>query len=256
MKVSIIGAGNMGGAMARGLAKCKGYEIMLSNPTRSKLDAISCECKEIRTTTNNVEAARWGDLLILAVKPKMMQTVVTEIRSAINGEKQIVSIAAGVSTERISSWLGRPDVPVYCVIPNTAISIRQSMTFVAPGHADNLKVEVVASTFEKLGKVMIVDEHDIPACMALASCGIAYAMRYARANMEGAIELGLKPEKALEIIEQTMVGAARLLEASNAHPEYEIDKVATPSGFTIKGLNTLERNGFSAAVIEALKASV
>ena len=156
----------------------------------------------------------------------------------------------------ILSWLGGISMPVYYLIPNTAISISRSMTFVAPCNANEGQVETIVSLFGKLGKVMLVEEKEIPACMALASCGIAYAMRYARANMEGAIEMGIKPAKALEIIEQTMTGAAELLATTGNHPEAEIDKVTTPGGLTIKGINTLEEFGFTTAVIKALKASV
>lgn len=246
----------MGGAIARGLARCNGYEIMVSDNASDKLETLAKECENLRTTTNNTEAVEWGHIIILAVKPWILQAVVAEIKQAITGDKQIVSIAAGINTEKILSWLGSFVAPVYYAIPNTAISICESMTFISSRDADEQQLDEVVSVFGKLGKVMVVDENDIPACMALSSCGIAYAMRYARANVEGAVELGLRPSDALNIIMQTMRGAAQLLEATGAHPEAEIDKVTTPGGYTIKGLNTLEKNGFTNAVIEALKASV
>ncbi len=257
MKISIIGAGNMGVAIACGLVGDKNLELMVSNPTKGKLEALKKIHPQINITTNNCDAAKWADVVILAVKPWIMQTVVKEIKNSLCLERQqLVSIAAGVKTAEIMSWLGGISMPVYYLIPNTAISISRSMTFVAPCNASEGQVETIVSLFGKLGKVMLVEEKEIPACMALASCGIAYAMRYARANMEGAIELGIKPAKALEIIEQTMIGAAELLAATGNHPEAEIDKVTTPGGLTIKGINTLEENGFTTAVIKALKASV
>lgn len=247
----------MGVAIAGGLAGDKSLKLMVSNPTKGKLETLKQAHPEISVTTSNCEAARWADIVILAVKPWIMQTVVTEIKACLDADRQqLVSIAAGVGTAKILSWLGGMCIPVYYLIPNTAISISKSMTFVAPCNAGERQVAVVMSVFGKLGKTMLVEENEIPVCMALASCGIAYAMRYARANMEGAIEMGIKPAKALEIIEQTMVGAAELLAATGNHPEAEIDKVTTPGGLTIKGINTLEENGFTTAVVKALKASV
>lgn len=256
MKISIIGAGNMGAAIAQRLAKEDTLELMVSNPTKEKLEALKLVCPEIAITTDNKEAAKWGEIVILAVKPWVVRTVVLEITLSLQTGKQLVSVAAGISGEDILSWLDGVCLPVYCVIPNTALSVGESMTFIANGNAEKKELEMVVSLFEKMGKVMLVEEKEIPACMALASCGIAYAMRYARANMEGAIELGIKPAKALEIIEQTMVGAAKLLEKSDNHPEAEIDKVTTPGGLTIKGINALEEYGFTTAVVKALRASV
>ena len=246
----------MGAAIAQGLSKEKSLEVMVSNPTKEKLETLKSVCPRIAITTDNNEAARWGEVVILAVKPWVMQTVVSEIKPSMRAGKQLVSVAAGISTKEILSWLDGMCLPIYCVIPNTALSIGESMTFIANENAEEQELENIVSLFGKMGKVMLVEEKEIPACMALASCGIAYAMRYARANMEGAIELGIKPAKALEIIEQTMVGAAKLLEKSGGHPEAEIDKVTTPGGLTIKGINALEEHGFTTAVVKALRASV
>lgn len=265
MKIAIIGAGNMGGAIARGLladGSLEAIEVVVANPTTAKLNALKQEFgTAIKTTTDNLEAAKEADMIVVAVKPWVAQSVVAEIRSAFDGERKklLVSIAAGITTKKLSEWtvatVSQPEL--YYAIPNTAIRLRKSMTFVAPGGSSSPEgLEVVERMFGRLGKVMVVDEGQIPACMALASCGIAYALRYVRANMEGAIELGVRPGDAQQIVAQTMVGAAALVAQSGAHPEVEIDKVCTPGGLTIKGINALERAGFSTAVVEALKASV
>ena len=246
----------MGTAIAQGLAMEDALELMVSNPTKRKPETLKQNNPQISITTDNREAAKWGEIVILAVKPWVMHTVVSEIKPSLLPGKQLVSVAAGISSEEILSWLDGVCLPVYSVIPNTALSVGESMTFIANENAEEQELKKIVSLFEKMGKVMLVEEKEIPACMALASCGIAYAMRYARANMEGAIELGIKPGKALEIIEQTMIGAAKLLEKSGNHPEAEIDKVTTPGGLTIKGINALEEHGFTTAVIKALKASV
>ena len=256
MNISIIGVGNMGGAVARGLASRGKYNICVSDPSTEKLDLLKGEFPDVETTTDNIEATRKADILILVVKPWKVKDVIEEIKDEIPSRcKQVVSIAAGVTTEDVTEWLGC-EMPVYYVIPNTAISIRRSMTFIAYKNADAEQLETVKSIFGELGTTLVIEEKQMKACMALASCGIAYAMRYVRANVEGAVELGISPSDATMITSNTMKGAAELLLSTGNHPEAEIDKVTTPGGLTIKGLNALETNGFTNAVIEALKASI
>ena len=115
---------------------------------------------------------------------------------------------------------------------------------------------MVTDIFNRLGETLVVEERLLDAAMALGSCGTAYALRYVRAAMEAGVELGLYPDQAKKIVAQTVRGAAGLLLARGTHPEEEIDKVTTPGGFTIKGLNRMEACGFSNAVIEGLKASI
>ena len=140
-------------------------------------------------------------------------------------------------------------------MPNTAIAVGESMTFICGDQASKAKVDELNMIFGSMGRSAVIPERMMGAAMALCSCGIAYAMRYVRAATEGAVELGLYPDAAKEYVFQTLRGAVALLEATGANPESEIDKVTTPGGVTIKGLNTMERNGFSTAVIEGLKAS-
>ena len=257
MKISIIGAGNMGGAIARGLAAKGIYNICVSNPSEAKLVAIKNEFPKVETTTDNKSAVAGADIVVLAVKPWLVQTGVEEVRDALEPKtQQIVSVAAGISTSSLSEWLGEKKMPVYYVIPNTAISIGRSMTFIASENAGTEQLEAVKSLFGELGETLVIEEKHMKACMALASCGIAYAMRYVRASVEGAVELGIRPDTATMIVANTMNGAAELLKATGNHPEMEIDKVTTPGGLTIKGLNALEAHGFTTAVIEALKASL
>lgn len=247
----------MGGAIAGALCRLKDMEVTISNPTRAKLEALKRRFPKLNVTTDNTAAARAGDVVVLAVKPWIVESVVAEIRGAVVREGvQLVSIAAGVTPEKISAMLGDSDTPIYYAIPNTALSVGQSMTFIAPRGAGDDQLRSIVDMFAHMGRVAVVAEKDIPACMALASCGIAYAMRYARASVEGGVELGIAPAKALDIVLQTMVGAAELLRATGGHPEAEIDKVTTPGGLTIRGLNAMEEAGFSTAVVKGLKASV
>ena len=117
------------------------------------------------------------------------------------------------------------------------------------------QIAAVSEIFSRMGKVMVVEERLMGAGTALASCGIAYVMRYVRAATEGGVELGMYARDAQRIVEQTLQGAVALLRANQSHPEQEIDKVTTPGGITIRGLNAMEQAGFTNSVIQGLKAS-
>lgn len=267
MKIAIIGTGNMGGAIARGLAKgsvVQASDIICSNRTPEKLEKLAAEAPGIRITRSNREAAAEADLVILAVKPWLVEEVIGEIKPVLDYEKQIViSVVAGVDFDRLSRYLQRDRmdetaaVPtLFRVIPNTAIEVKSSMTILSACRALDEQVETVTKLFGDLGHVLTVPESLMTAGSALASCGIAFALRYIRAAMEGGVELGFYPDQAKEIVAQTLKGAADLILAHpHSHPEAEIDKVTTPGGITIKGLNAMEAAGFTHAVIEGLKAS-
>lgn len=269
MKVSIIGAGAMGGSIARGLlsqsAVCEDAEKMcppvieISNPTSAKLAPLA----EIgaHVTTSNVAAVNGcPDVVILCVKPWLVEKVITEIKEHIDySHTEVAVVASGMSVETLAAWLGKEEqdgrmqLPPYCIsVPNTAVSQCQSMTFQVDGPRP---CPLTLSLFSRLGAAMVIEERQLPAATSLASCGIAYAMRYVRAAMEGGVELGFKAGAAQEIIVQTLLGAASLLSQPGSHPESEIDKVTTPGGITIRGLNAMEHSGFTSAVINGLKAS-
>ena len=250
MKIAIIGAGNMGGATARGLAMGQHVDtqdIFVSNPSRGKLEAIKAEFPQINITQDNKECVRQADMVIIAVKPWKVEELAKEIAPELKNEKVIVgSMAAGINTDKIASLFGYQH-PVYTIIPNTAIAVQQSMTFIAGKNTTpEMDAEILA---------IFQEERLIPAGMALASCGIAYAMRYIRAATEGGVELGMYARDAQHIVEQTLKGAVALLQANGSHPETEIDRVTTPGGITIRGLNAMEENGFTNSVIKGLKAS-
>ena len=131
-----------------------------------------------------------------------------------------------------------------------------SMTFIVPVGASEQETQTVCDIFNEMGNTLITDEQHLAAGTTLASCGIAYAMRYIRAASEGGVELGFKADEAKKIVMQTMKGAVELLEASGMHPEAAIDLVTTPGGVTIKGLNEMEHTGFTSSVIRGLKAGL
>lgn len=262
MKVAIIGAGNMGGALARGLAQCSiipTSNIYVSNPSTAKLEALKSAFPEINITTDNCTAATAADIVVLAVKPWKVEGVINEIKPHLDYSRQAVaSMVGGLGIAQLSEWLdnGCDTLPqTYIIIPNTAIATKSSMTFISSARAKMEQQNFLYDVFSELGEVMFIEESAMPAATSLASCGIAYALRYIRAAMEGGVELGIRADDAKFIVMQTLQGAIDLLAASNAHPEAEIDRVTTPGGLTIKGLNAMEAAGFTHSVIEGLRAS-
>ena len=258
IQIAIIGAGNMGGAIARGLSKgqlVQSKNIRVSDISQANLDTIKAFAPEIMVSTSNRDIIRNADIIMLAVKPWLVEIISEEIENLLDYKKQIiVSIAAGVDFTQLSGIFST-DATLFRVIPNTAIDVLQSVSTISSFNAVKEQEDLIVSLFAELGKAFLVPESQLNAFMSLSSCGIAYAFRYIRAATEGGVEMGVYPHVAKEVVIQTLRGAIELLEANNSHPEVEIDKVTTPSGITIKGLNEMEANGFSNAVIKGLKAS-
>lgn len=249
----------MGGAMADGFIKSgavKPADISVANPTAQKLEHFALQGASV--TTDNKTAAEGADIVIIAVKPWLVEQVVNELKPVLNYTRQtIITVAAGISGSQFTAWLKKDDaVPqTFIVIPNTAIAVLASMTFIVPVNATADTTTTIKTLFDNVGQTMVTDERHLSAGMTLASCGIAYAMRYVRAAAEGGVELGFKADMAKDIVLQTMKGAVELLQANGNHPEAEIDKVCTPGGLTIRGLNEMEHAGFTSAVIRGLKAA-
>ena len=263
MKISIIGAGNMGGAIARGLSKGNHFaasEIFVSDINEDNLQKIKDFNTDIHCNISNRESMEEADIIVLAVKPWLVESIAAEIQDKIDYNNQIIlSIAAGVSLEKLKAVFPAKDgqIPtLFRMIPNTAIDVLESFSCITSYNATEDQEELLVSIFDELGKAMLVPESQLNAFMSLSSCGIAYAFRYIRAATEGGVEMGIYPNVAKEVVLQTLKGAVALLEANGTHPEVEVDKVTTPGGITIKGLNEMEHAGFSSAVIRGLKASL
>lgn len=262
MKISIIGAGNMGGAIARGLSqgtKFKANEISISDVSKENIERTKNFNPKINTFENNTECIKGADIIVLAVKPWLVEKIAAEIKDNINYEKQIIlSIAAGVTFEKLKTFFPEKGVKnpvIFRMIPNTAIDVLESFSCIASENSTKEQEDMIVSIFNELGLAVYVPENQIDAFMALCSCGIAYAFRYIRAATEGGVEMGIYPEVAKKAVMQTLKGAVALIEKNNSNPEVEIDKVTTPGGTTIKGLNEMEHHGFTSSVIKGLKAS-
>ncbi len=251
--ITIIGGGNIGASLAEGLLKsgfCKAAQLIITKRTPSTLQSLKALGVEV--TDNNRNAVQRGDLIILAVKPYQVADVLRPIAKELTKSKTLVSVVTGVSLSDIEAII-KKKIPLFRAMPNTAIAIQESMTCLCSANAGN--AEYVKKLFSALGKVAAIDEKLMDAATVLGACGTAYAMRYIRANIQGGIEIGFDAATASLIAAQTVKGAAELLLQKGTHPEQEIDKVTTPKGCTIAGLNEMEHQGFSSSLIRGVVAS-
>lgn len=280
-KISVIGSGNMGGAMLRGWARANAeglasLHLTATAKTPAKLELLRAEWPEVATTLSNTAAVAEADVVVLAVKPWFVPDVVREIKPVLDArvaKPVVISVVANLDNAALRELFG-PAIPAVYAMPNIAAAYGESMTFVeeAAGTPNsetaasatetaNTKTaasatETAASLLRLLGEVRVVPARLMAPGMMMAGCGIAYVMRYVRAMMEGGVEMGFYPHDARDIALQTMAGAVSLLRSTGLHPEAAIDKVTTPGGITIKGLNALDHAGFNSAVIRSLKAGM
>ena len=264
MKLTIIGSGNMGSAIVRGLVQgsvFKPEDITVVDIQQAPLDALKKECSDLNVVLENFDSVTESDIIILAVKPWLISSVITDIKFQMDYSRQIlISIAGRISIDEIENSLSKyPDTDelpaIFRVIPNTAIAVKQSMTLISSKNASAEQEDLLLKIFNEMGNAVLLDESKLTAGTALTSCGIAYLFRYVRAATLAGVEMGFYSHQAQDMIVNTMLGAAELLKSTGQNPEAEIDKVTTPGGITIKGLNELEANGFSDAIIKAMKAS-
>lgn len=254
-KLTIIGGGNLGVAIALGLIKGKGIAAQNITITRRNISSLQfLDSQGVHITTNNIEAAKNADIILLAIKPYQIAAVLAEIKDVLNENQLLISVVSSVSLAEITE-MTQIKMPVFRAMPNTAIAIQQSMTCISYLNTTAEQNELVVSLFKNLGEAIVIEENLMEAATVLGACGTAYAMRYIRANIQGGIEIGFSAQTARLIAAQTVKGAAELLLQNGTHPEAEIDKVTTPKGCTIAGLNEMEHQGFSSSLIRGLIAS-
>ena len=254
-KIAIIGGGNLGSAIAEGLLKskfCKASEITITK--RKIITLQKLKDKGVHITTNNAEAVSNSNLVILAVKPYQVSDVLSSFKKELTAKHILVSVVTGVLITEIEEIV-KMKIPLFRAMPNTAIAIQESMTCLSFTNAATTQINFVKNLFSTLGKVAMIDEKLMEAATVLGACGTAYAMRYIRANIQGGIEIGFDAATASLIAAQTVKGAAELLLQKGSHPEEEIDKVTTPKGCTIAGLNEMEHQGFSSSLIKGIAVS-
>jgi len=254
-KIAIIGGGNLGSAIAEGLLKskfCKASDIYITK--RNTITLQHLYSRGVKVTAINSEAVSKSEIIILAVKPYQVSEVLNSFKKELTAKHILVSVVTGVLIKDLQSSIDKK-LPVFRAMPNTAIAIQQSMTCLSFNFATATQISFVTKLFATLGKVAVINENLMDAATVLGACGTAYAMRYIRANIQGGIEIGFDVATASLIAAQTVKGAAALLLEKGTHPEQEIDKVTTPRGCTIAGLNEMEHQGFSSSLIKGIATS-
>lgn len=255
-KVAILGGGIIGFAVAKGLSDSgaiKKADILI---TRRNKQAITNYRKEgYNISTNNRDAVKNSKVIIIAVTPQQLNQLVNEIKSVVDQKWHIIfSIVSGVSVKQIRKLFGK-NLPVVRVMPNTAIAIQESMTCISSDDKDKRARELAVDLFNNLGEAIVIKEELMVPATALCACGTAFFLRAIRAASQGGIEIGFHSQEALFMATQTAKGAADLLLKNKNHPEREVDKVTTPMGCTIAGLNQMEHSGFSSSLIKGITVS-
>ncbi len=255
-KVSIIGCGNIGLSLLQGLLKENKIPAGNITVTRRNIRELSyLEGTGVRLTSDNVKAIKESVLVLIAVKPYNIASVLEEIRDHLDPEKHIlISVTAGITIRQIEDIIGSK-MPVFRAMPNISASVGKSVSCICNNVAGSKDIGAVRDLFDNLGTTMIIDEELMQPATILGACGIAYVLRFIRAMIQGGIQIGFDAKTASEIVNQTVKGAAELLIERKEHPEFEIDKVTTPKGCTIVGLNEMEHNGFSSSLIKGIVAS-
>lgn len=254
--IAILGAGNIGISIARGLVQSGNFAAKNITLTRRNIRLLDeMKKKRFRVEKNNATAVIHSEIILLAVEPQQLDTLLEEIGGELNpGKHTVISVVSGVPIKKISGTISK-GVAVVRAMPNTAIAVQESMTCLASGKAHGKAIKIAESIFRTVGKTLVIDEECMTAATALGACGIAFFLRAVRAASQGGIEVGFHSRDAIEIAAQTAKGAATLLLCSEHHPEYEIDRVTTPRGCTIAGLNQMEHEGFSSAMIKGITIS-
>ena len=254
--IAILGGGNLGRSIAEGLLEVDGFQADHLHITRRKAQYLADLAKRgVHAHADNRKAVRDADIIVVAVQPSQMAGLLQEVMPELDPQRHtLISLATGFTVAELRAVVG-PEVPVFRAMPNTAVALRQSMTCIATDDRDETRRQMVIDLFNHLGKAIIIEEVLMASATVMGACGIAYVMRFIRAASQGGIEIGFDADLAQVIVTQTVKGAAALLQDGGYHPEQEIDKVTTPRGCTIAGLNEMEHQGFSSSLIKGITTS-
>jgi pyrroline-5-carboxylate reductase len=255
-KIAIIGCGNIGMSLLQGLLKDKNIPAKNITVTRRNIRELAyLGPSGVNLTHDNVVAIKDASLIVVAVKPYNIVEVLEEIREYLKPDRHVlISVTAGTTLSSIQEVIGK-DMPLFRAMPNISASVGHSVTCISHNSEGKKHVDSVNALFDNFGTTMTIDEELMQSATILGACGIAYVLRFIRAMIQGGIQIGFDAKTASAIVNQTVKGAAELLIERKEHPEYEIDKVTTPKGCTIVGLNEMEHNGFSSSLIKGIVAS-
>ena len=255
-KIAIIGGGNLGSAIAEGLLNSgfiKAEDLYVTRRNASLLEGL--KTKGVQVLNDNLIAVQNADYVILAIKPFQIAEVIKQISPALVPNRHtLISVVTGIWMKDLIE-LTEDQLPIVRAMPNTAIAIQESMTCTCMYNVSDEQKQYVTDLFNQLGKTVEIEEKLMDAATVLGACGTAFALRYIRANIQGGVEIGFNAKVAALIAAQTVKGAADLLLQHHTHPEQEIDKVTTPKGCTIAGLNEMEHRGLSSSIIRGITTS-
>lgn len=254
MKIAIIGTGNLGLSIAKGLVINNTYTTLYLS--KRNIDVLSSwkEYKNVFITQDNKEAVQNSDIIIFAVQPNQFDLILKEVKSLLTDKHVLISTITGYTIDRMESIIGNQH-PIIRSMPNTAISVGKSMTCLCSNDTGKKKLPIAEAIYNGLGTSLVIEEQHMQAATVLCASGIAFWMRLIRATTQGGVQLGFDADVALKMSMQTAMGAASLLIETGSHPEEEIDRVTTPRGCTITGLNEMEHQGLSSSLIKGLIAS-
>jgi len=254
INIGIIGGGNLGLSVAEGFLKA-GIEASSITVTRRRVHLLDeLHKKGVHIEKDNSKAVNGQEVIILAVKPYQAVDILKELRPSLKPGQILLSLMTGITIEELSKQVPE-GVLIFRVMPNTAVALQESMTLISAPECGDAVQKMVGDLFETLGKVIFINEELMAAATVLGACGIAFALRFIRAAIQGGVEIGFGADVAQQIVAQTVKGATELILQTGRHPEQEIDKVTTPKGITISGLNEMEHQGFSSALIRGLLVS-
>jgi pyrroline-5-carboxylate reductase len=253
-KIAILGGGNLGTSLAKGLINSKQFsfsDLLLTEKRESRLNYLRSQGFQV--TENNHDAVNSSRIIVTSVKPQQFTALAEEIKDKLTPGHILISTVTGITFKDIEHILG--NIPMLRIMPNTALEICESMTCISFKNTTVEQEKSMNVLFERMGKTLVIPEDMMDAATVVGACGIAFALRFMRAMSQGGIEIGFNSEMSQLITAQTVKGAAQLIIETSNHPEKEIDKVTTPQGITISGLNEMEHQGLSSAVIRGLITS-
>ena len=254
-KIAIIGCGNLGQSILRGLVESESFLPSNVFVTKRNTEVLSeYKAQGVNVGTDNIKAVLASRYIILSLKPHNVLNELKLIAPHLTKDHVIISLSTGVTISSINSLVG-DKFEVFRAMPNTATDVQESLTCVCTTSTNEATKKEVNSIFDSLGETIEITEELMESATVLGACGIAFVLRFIRAMMQGGIQIGFDAETASKIVTQTVKGATELLITRKEHPEFEIDKVTTPRGCTIAGLNEMEHNGFSSALIKGITTS-
>ena len=255
-KIAIIGCGNLGLSILNGLLAEETIDPANIIATRRNVESLGAfEDRGVTVTTDNTKAIASSQIIIIALKPYLILDLLNQLRDQFNPKEHIiVSLATGISISQIKAIVGS-DTQIFRAMPNTAADVGESMTCICSNSKDLKAIQTIKNCFSTIGETIMIEESLMDSATVLGACGVAYVLRFIRGMIQGGIQIGFDAKTANEIVTQTVKGAAQLLIQNEQHPEFEIDKVTTPKGCTIAGLNEMEHNGFSSALIKGIVTS-